>query len=270
MKIFFITIVKDGMPFLSWHYPIFRQLSCDWTWNVVEGTAAPDECTSWVAPIEPGLSTDGTTELMRSLVCLDKRVRHFPGAWWHGKVAMLNTALEWLQEPCLLWQVDSDEIWSLAQIEAVVALFRDQKRSKNVRNCARFFSRYFVGPDIVITSRECYGNNSGYEWHRVWNVEPGVKFKTHEPPLLEKFGEIPFTQKETEAAGCVFDHYAYATEAQVRFKERFYGSPNNKNGHLYHGAVNGWRKLQRNTRWPVKSLREFLPWVGSGVKAERI
>lgn len=269
MKIFFISIVKNGMPFIGWQYPMMRQLQCDWSWNVIEGTAAPEGCTSWCAPMAPGLSSDGTSELLDSLAAFDKRVRIFRNAYWHGKVSMFNAALEWLQESCLLWQIDADEIWTCAQIEAVVAMFQDKKRSKEARNCARFFCRYFVGPDIVITSRGGYGNNSAYEWHRVWKVEPGVRFKTHEPPCLEKFEERPFTQEQTEAVGAVFDHYAYATEAQVAFKEKFYGSSANKNGHLYTGAVDGWKRLQANRQWPA-DLRTFIPWVGSGVNVKRI
>lgn len=266
MKIFFVTIVKDGMPFIGLHYPMMRQLPFDWTWNVIEGTAAPEACTSWCAPMPPGLSTDGTTELLDSLATFDKRVRVFRHAYWHGKTAMLNAALEWLHEPCLLWQIDADEIWNLAQIQAVVALF-DKDLSK--RNCARFFCRYFVGQDVVITSRNGYGNNTGYEWNRVWKVEPGVRFKTHEPPCLEKFEERPFTHEQTEDAGAVFDHYAYATEAQVKFKSAYYGSTANKAGHLYRNAVEGWKRLQANQKWPV-DLREFLPWVGNNVSASRL
>ncbi len=269
MKIFFVTIVKDGLPFIGWHYPIMRQLPFDWTWNVVEGTAAPEACTSWCAPVEPGLSSDGTTEMLSSLSAFDKRVRVFRNAWWHGKTAMLNAAMEWIHEPCLLWQIDADEIWSLAQVEAVVALFKDQKKSGNVRNCARFFCNYFVGPDIVVKSRGRYGNNKVYEWHRVWKVEPGVRFKTHEPPCLEKFEEMPFTQEQTEEVGAVFDHYAYATEAQVRFKQMYYGSKANKVGHLYKDAVDGWRKLQSNRVWPA-DLKQFMHWVGDSVTVERL
>lgn len=265
MNIFFITIVKNGMPFIGWHYPMMRKLLFDWRWFVVEGTAAPEACTSWCAPIHPGLSKDGTTEYLESLSKFDQRVVHLKGAYWHGKVAMCNSALEHLHEPSLLWQIDSDEIWSNQNFVNMARMFELDPE----KNSARFFCRYFVGPDIAITTRNGYGNNSQYEWHRVWKVNPGVRFKTHEPPCLENFEEKPFTQAETEKAGLVFDHYAYATEEQVRFKEEYYGSANNKLGHLYKGAVEKWKKLQQNNKCPV-NLKDFMPWVGDGVKAIRI
>lgn len=268
----FVTIVKDGMPFIGLHYPMMRQLPFDWRWFIVEGTAAPEACTSWCAPIQPGLSKDGTTEYLESLAKFDSRVVHLKGAYWHGKVAMFNAALEHLHEPSLLWQIDSDEIWRADQFINMERMFSTdsvQALTHGKRNCARFFCRYFVGPDIVIETRNGYGNNSQYEWHRVWKVNPGVRFETHEPPCLENFEEKPFTQAETEKAGLVFDHYAYAAEEQVRFKEEYYGSSNNKLGNLYKGAVEKWKKLQQNNKWPV-NLKDFMPWVGDGVKASRI
>lgn len=257
MKIHFVTIVLNGMPFISWHYPIFRQLPFEWDWIVVEGVAAPDACTSWCAELPPGLSTDGTREYLDSIAEFDKRVRIFRNAYWHGKVAMFNAAMESIQEPGILWQVDSDEIWATQQIVKMHDMIEDSKR-----NCARFFCRYFVGPDIAITSRNC-GNNTDYEWNRVWKINPGERFLTHEPPKLETLQENPFTHQETEAVGLVFDHYAYATEAQVSFKERYYGSENNAVGAKYKGAVDRWRKLQANTKWPTRIGKDFMPWVNS-------
>jgi len=266
LKIHFVTIVLNGMPFISWHYPILRQLKTDWQWIIVEGVAAPEQCTSWCAPIPPGLSTDGTREYLDSIAAFDKRVVLLRSVYWHGKVAMLNAACELIQEPGLLWQIDSDEVWSASQIETMNRMFRQDKK----RNCAWFFCRYFVGPDIAITGRNC-GNNTDYEWNRVWKIKSGVRFKSHEPPKLEAFQEIPFAHKETEANGLVFDHFAYATEAQVAFKEVYYGSENNKCGGQYKGAIDRWKRLQSNMKWPTTIGKDFMPWVQSdNVKVDKI
>lgn len=268
MTIFFVTIVKDGFPFVTWHYPMLRSLPdwIDWRWLVVEGTAAPENDTSWCSEIPPGLSTDGTTEYLRRLSAFDPRVIHIPGAWWHGKVNMCNAACRLIDVPGLLWQVDSDEIWTADQILTIVNAFGTSEFG--AANCARFFCRYFVGPNLYISNRDCYGNNS-YEWNRVWKVKPGVRFKTHEPPVLEDFAEKPITQKQTEEMGCVFDHFAYSTEAQVRFKQTFYGSKNNAKGFLYESAVDGWKRLQAVTKFPVP-LKEFFPWVNGDPMVERL
>jgi Glycosyl transferase family 2 len=256
MTIEFFTIVRDGMPFVTWHHQAFKFLKMPWRWNVVIGTARNVHCTSWCNEIVPAVSEDGTDKYFESLSKFDSRVRVFKSAWWNGKIAMCNTPIDYIMEPVLLWQVDADEIWTTKQIENVVGLF-DVHRDMN---CAYFWCRYFVGPNIVITSRDTYGNQSAYEWHRVWRCEPGMRWKTHEPPVLNGFDERPIRHQETELAGCVFDHYAYATEEVMRFKERYYPSCN--------GAMDGWKRLQRNRKWPVKELKEFLPWVGEGVTAD--
>src|SRR5207344_3297476 len=64
----------------------------------------------------------------------------------------------------------------------------------------------------------------------------------------------PFVHDETEQAGAVFQHFAYATEAQVRFKESYYG---------YRGAVERWRALGEAVRTASGPLRlaDYLPWV---------
>lgn len=267
MKNVFVTIVLDGMPWITRHHPEFELLKVPWEWHVVEGVAEPVHCTSWCAPIPPRLSIDGTTQYLDSLSS-DPRVHLYRSPLWPGKVSMFNRVLETLTDPCLLWQIDSDEWWSASQIAVMNAMFEKYPE----RNCAYYLCRYFVGPGIVITSMDTYGNNRSYEWLRTWRFKPGMKFEKHEPPVLrgKGFFQKPFTHKDTMMTGAVFDHYAYSTERQVAFKELFYAGHENPNAAKYSGAVENWKRLQANTEWPVDSLDRFLPWVGPNVKANRI
>lgn len=267
MKIHFVTIVLDGMPFITWHYPTFRQLKLDWHWTVVEGVAIPKRCTSWCANLEPRLSLDGTHEYMRDLAMFDKRVTLIVRSEWPGKAAMFNEALDRISEPeYLLWQVDSDEIWRADQIELAAGLLSQMGSA----NCMWFRCRYYVGPDLVITSRNGHGNNEAYEWRRLWRVPRGTRFFTHEPPILEGYTERPWRHDETERLGLVFDHYAYATVAQMRFKERYYGGPSNAKGKLYRDCPRNWMRLQANAQWPIKELASYLPWVGPSVTVDQV
>lgn len=265
MRIVFQTLVLDGMPFITRHYEQLEKLSLDWEWRIAEGVSAPVNCTSWCSPLAPRLSKDGTSGYLESLAAWDSRVKLWQRELWHGKVTMLNELCKTICEPCLLWQLDADELWTKEQIEKTAKLFEKNPR----KNCAYFRCRYFVGRDIVLTNREGFGNNSAYEWHRVWRIRPAIRWESHEPPKLAQFEERPFTQDETEKARLVFDHHAYSTEAQVAFKEAYYGSANNEAGELYKGGVEGWRRLQANRIWPVKNLEEFLPWM-KGAVAERL
>ena len=96
-----------------------------------------------------------------------------------------------------------------------------------------------------------------------------MRWLAHEPPIL---GEPtadgrwrpvqavdPLLHDATEAAGLVFQHYAYATEEQVRFKQDYYG---------YKGAVDAWRRLQAVKTFPVY-LRDYFPWVRDDTQVDR-
>lgn len=245
------------MPWITKHYQVFQTLRVPWRWIVVEGVAANVNCTSWCAPMAPRLSNDGTTDYLIELAKKDYRVHHTPAAFWRGgKVEMCNWALGLIAQSCLLWQVDADELWTKEQIEKVAQLM-----AKNPRcNCADFFCRYFVGPDRYVKIQpDSFGNHRAYEWRRVWRFEPGMRFATHEPPVIEGVERHPLLHEVTGAFGCIFDHHAYATLAQMEFRANYYAGSNNPNAHLWRNCVEGWEQLQK-AELPCK-LKDYLPWV---------
>lgn len=248
MKILFVTIVLDGMPFIAHHLPVFNQLTwdIDWKWSIVEGVAAPILDTAWCKGIPGRHSVDGTWEYLCSISRHPRvKIGHHP--FWPGKTAQINAALD--DGPYdLVWQIDADEIWTANQIYNTAGMFMYYAE----RNCADFHCRYFVGQNIVVDRIPgTWTNQDEIMWRRVWRWFPGFKFASHEPPVVEGHVRKPFTHEATMQRALVFDHYAYVTEAQVRFKEEYYG---------YAGALEGWRRLQANTVWPTR-LSEFLPWV---------
>lgn len=242
------------MPFITAHLPVLNRLGFPWRWVVAEGAAMNVADTKWCRPQSPRLSNDGTTKYLDSLSG-HPRVTVIAKPKWEGKVAMVNACLDQLKEPCILLQMDSDECWSAEQLTALVGFFR----ANSTMNSARFFCRYFIGANIEITSKNGYGNRPE-EWIRAWRWKPGMKFLRHEPPDLPDTKPCA-TREHTSSVGLIFDHYAYATESQVRYKEQFYG---------YADAVLQWNRLQQNKTWPVPELNRFLPWVGVGVTANLV
>ncbi|MFZ1987176.1 MAG: glycosyltransferase, partial [Desulfatitalea sp.] len=207
-----------------------------------------------------GLSIDGTT------VYLDRLAKEYPEritihrppdrCFWQGKLAMVNAVLPDLPHECLLWQIDADELWTAAQIGRMHAMFTDHPE----RTAAFFHCHFFVAPNLVTITPETYSHYNAYEWLRVWRFQRGMCWHSHEPPkLMQPAGGgwrdlaecRPFRHHETEGAGLVFTHYAYAIESQVRFKESYYG---------YAGAVAQWRRLQQVKELPVR-LGDYLNWV---------
>jgi len=181
LPIHFFTIVLNGEPFIRHHLEIFRQLPFRWHWHIVEGVAALTHDTAWslanggridAACHSGGMSNDGTREY------LDTLARDHPGqvtvyrkpggAFWNGKLEMVNAPLANIQEPCLLWQVDADELWTYSQLVRTRLLFLLHPD----RHAALIYCHYFVGAKLAVTTRDTYGNYSS-EWLRVWRYQPG-------------------------------------------------------------------------------------------------
>jgi len=285
LPIHFFTLVLNGMPFVRHHIEVFRTLQVPWSWHIVEGVASLSHDTAWSLENggripdcfhREGRSVDGTTEY------LDELARAFPGQvvvhrkepghYWDGKLEMVRAPLSRIEGESLLWQVDVDELWTSDQVHTVHRLFSRDPRKR----AAYYWCHFFVGPDLVLASRNCYGNQPAGEWLRTWRFRPGHDWLSHEPPILASPWErlrawerrvrrnAPprqplrpgdsrvFSHAETEAAGLVFQHLAYVIPEQVRFKELYYG---------YAGAEASWRRLQERRDHPLL-LRDFFPWVG--------
>lgn len=289
LPVHFFTIVLNGEPFIRHHIQVFQGLPFEWHWHIVEGVAALKHDTAWSLAnggrIDDGFhlggrSKDGTTDY------LDELQQAYPGqvtvyrkplgSFWDGKLEMVNAPLVNLQGPCLLWQVDVDEYWTGDQIATCRELFMAHPE----RKAAFFWCHYYVSPELIITTRDRYGNNSSFEWLRAWRYEPGDRWISHEPPMLgNRWFQLKaflrrlrgrpvkvrlarlnaFRHDVTEARGLVFTHLAYVIPEQLAFKEQYYG---------YAQAQELWRRLGRETRLPVL-LKQYFAWVKDDALVDR-
>jgi ADP-heptose:LPS heptosyltransferase/sulfatase maturation enzyme AslB (radical SAM superfamily) len=264
VPIHFFTIVLNGEPFIRHHIEAFKQLPFEWHWHIVEGVANLVHDTAWSLPNggritdelhKDGLSNDGTSDY------LDKLARQYPdritiyrkpeGRFWNGKREMVSAPLANLSGGCLLWQVDSDELWSPEAITALRNLFIGHPE----KTAAYCYCEYFVGPRKYVSSLNSWATYPT-DWLRVWRFKPGMCWASHEPPALvnqtgaDMASVAPFSRDETVLAGVTFQHFAYALESQVHFKEIYYG---------YHDAVALWQRLQQ-TSGPVRAA-DYLHWA---------
>ncbi len=270
LPIHFFTIVLNGQPFIKYHIEIFKQLAFKWHWHIVEGVADLKHDTGWSVRLggritdeihKNGRSNDGTTEYLNELAQLypdNVTIYRKPeGIFWDGKREMVNAPLANLQEECLLWQVDVDELWTLEQVCNAREIFITNPN----KTAAFYWCWYFVGEKLIISTRNCYAQNPQQEWLRTWRFRPGAFWAAHEPPVLVETladgqykniaDENPFLHQETEKFGLVFQHFAYATKEQLQFKEQYYG---------YSNAVAQWEALQKTHKLPI-FLREYFSWV---------
>ncbi|MHC4555826.1 MAG: glycosyltransferase [Planctomycetota bacterium] len=279
LPVHFFTIVLNGQPFIRHHIEVFKQLPFKWHWHIIEGVADLKHDTAWSVELggrineqlhRNGLSNDGTAEY------IDELARQYPenitvyrkpeGVFWDGKLEMVNAPLADISEECLLWQVDSDELWTTEQI----CTCRDMFIAEPDRTAAFYLDHFFVGENLITTTINTYGNNTGYEWLRTWRFRPGFLWTAHEPPRLCMHGRNgewvdittikPFKHDETSAKKLIFQHYAYATEKQLAFKEIYYG---------YKNAVEQWQHLQQHRDFPV-FLKEYFGWVKDGAQVNTI
>lgn len=275
LPIHFLTIVLNGEPFIRYHIEVFKQLPFKWHWHIVEGVAELKHDTAWSLQLggritdkihRNGRSHDGTTEY------LDELAREYPenitvyrkpeDVFWDGKREMVNEPLFNINEECLLWQVDADELWTIEQICTARQIFVDNPD----KTAAFYWCWYFVGENLIINTRNCYTQNPQLEWLRTWRYKPGSVWVAHEPPRLAEplsngqWRDVatvnPFLHEETEHLGLIFQHFAYVTPDQLQFKEQYYG---------YKNAVSQWMELQVQTKFPVL-LREYFSWVGDATQ----
>lgn len=254
MTLNIMTLVLNGQPFIERHLPVFEALDCDWRWSISQGAAANVRCTRWCKKQMAGISTDGTHEYLESIAKHPKVVVASKPWWSGGKVEMCQSATSKFKNSGLLLQCDSDEIWSAVQLRNIVRLFEINKKATH----AFFKCNFWVGPDIRIIPATDPQNR----WLRAWRFKPGMKWQSHEPPVLEWNSGAGVSEHDTERLGLVFDHFSLVTEAQISYKVQFYGRG-------YERGVEGWRKLQSNQKWPAK-LKSYFPWMSEQVMAERV
>lgn len=271
LEVNFFTMVLNGMPFIKYHIEVLKKLNCPWKWHIVEGVIDIKYDGAWRLKLggkipeqmhKNGLSKDETSDYIDALAKkYPKNIyvyRKPKGQFWDGEREACNIVFQNIQKESLLWEIDVDEFWTVKQIETMIQMFAKHPK----KTAAWFYCHFFVGPHLVVTSRDSYSNNIDYEWFRVWRYKPGMVWAAHEPPtlMLRTFlgsydvGRLnPFIHKETEENGLIFDHYAYVLPKQLSFKENYYG---------YTGALKQWKRLQEENKFPVY-LRDFFSWVNN-------
>jgi glycosyltransferase involved in cell wall biosynthesis len=279
LPIHFFTIVLNGEPFIRYHINIFRELPFKWHWHIVEGIAEiksdQTESSSLKDRItddmhQQGLSNDGTSTY------LDELLTEYPGQitiyrkpsgkFWDNKLEMINAPLANISEECLLWQIDVDEMWNLEQICRGRQLFL-----QNPTKTAAFYGCwYFVATNLVISTRNFNGPEAQQQFLRTWRFKPGYLWTDHTQPMLVEIlanGEVnnigsvnPLTYAETEKKDLVFQNFAYVTEKQLAFKEKYYG---------YKNAVEQWFTLLSEQEFPT-SLNQYFPWFDEDIKVDKI
>jgi ADP-heptose:LPS heptosyltransferase len=278
LPVHFFSLAFGGLPFLRHHLPVFSQLPFPWHWHVVAGLAESEH-----ANLSKYLSGERTAGELRQLALakdgatayLARLAGQHPdrltiysspaGSSWADRQQMLNAPLTGIHEECLLWRVEPEELWSVEQLIRAHELFLAYPD----KTAAFYYCHFFVGPKLVVTTRNTYGNAGDREWIRTWRYSPGCQWTADEPPrlcrraqgkLLDVAAMSPLWQAETEAHNLVFQRFAWTTESQAACQQAL-------GGHAK--AVPSWRRLQATRRFPVV-LRDYFPWVHDQARVDRV
>lgn len=256
MKLNIFTIVLDGAPWIGAQFAeLCRLRDIEWHWSIVEGVSLPKADTSWMGSQGAKVSSDGTNQFIQSLK-FHPRITVNSRPQWNGKTEMINAGISAFKDNGILLHMDSDELWTTQQMMLLVNLFEMLPNA----NTVKVAMDYMLGPNVISTSLDGYGNKKD-EWVRAWRYEVGQWMECHEPPIFNgNKGEIC----ERDASEMLFGrilHMAWVTPSQVSAKQKIY-----RGG--YDSAVDNWLRVQKNTQWPIKDLKEFLPWVGSNGSAD--
>ena len=201
------------------------------------------------------VSNDGTNQLLSALAS-HPRITVNSKPEWGGKTEMINAALTAFKKDGILLQMDSDEIWTADQLRRLNSIFS----ANPVYNTVKVKMDYMLGPNVISTSSNGYGNRSN-EWVRAWRYSAGLWMECHEPPVFNGNRGKVCERDESESILGPILHMAWVTPQQVAYKQRIY-----RGG--YENACEQWESLQSNTEWPVKDLKVFLPWVGHNASAD--
>ena len=257
MKTIAFTLVLNGMPYIKDQFDILPHVFDEW--HIIEGATTPVKDTGWCKNIderfytEDKLSNDGTTEFIDKIVDNKKIFSHRKHDFWNGKLEMCQQ-IDHLIGGNIVMQFDVDEIWSINILREVL----DYAKTMEEADGMLFKCNYYVGPDLITFGENCYGNK-GNEWCRLCKPKINSTWISHEPPRITNCTSF-LSQAFTYKKNWTFNHFAYALESQLQFKENFYG---------YTGAVNQWKRLQNHEEFPA-NLNKFLPWVDNKVQVIRL
>lgn len=218
-------------------------------WVIIEGFSRNGGSTDWCTSIRPPhQSTDGTIETCQDLASQypTKVIFHTSAQGYASKDDQVNKGIELLQgnPDGWLWQVDSDEQWTKADLYEAETMLGIGSISAGGFQFYHYLCKDSDGKQLV--GKGSWGDNIVarlWWWH-------GQKFKTHEPAIMHGQDGIKFLPQK-------FHHYSYVFEQDVEFKSKYYKG--------YRPVLSNWRMLQQkrfNYPIPAKTL------LGSGTSVD--
>lgn len=214
MKISFVIIVLNGMPFIRASLKNIYEKAYEIV--IVEG--AVKNC--MFAANSDGSSTDGTVNFIKSFPDPLNKIRLIQGAW-PEKCEMQNEALKIISGD-YIWLVDSDELYKEKDMNMIIQMLVNDSTITEI--CFPAF-HFWKGFDYIISSKPL--ENAFF--HRIFKLNRPCFFTTHRPPTLFWEGQNKTTDKMNLLEATILRkeeiyiyHYSYLLEEQVKQKIELY------------------------------------------------
>ena len=207
-------------------------------WVFVEGLSLPGGSTRWCKQVpeeyhKNGRSVDGTIEFLQAFAQKHPNVAFFSKEGpWSSKDEMVNVAMEKLDmfpPASHMFEIDVDEVWTK---ENMLSAISDLDNCH--AHCGQFHCECYVGPGLRAYGE--WGEGISLFYIRLWKYKPGMRFATHEAPVMRGGNGITVLLPQK------FKHYSYYFEKDVKFKDIYYS------GH--EGIHANWLSLQKETVFP--------------------
>lgn len=255
MKISFVMIVLNGMPFIKASLKsIYKEA---YEIIIVEGAIEK----ALFAADNKGHSIDGTINFIKEYDDFDKKIKFISGIW-PEKCEMQNKGLE-LVTGDYIWLIDSDEVYKKEDIDTIIEMLEKDTMITEVHFPTLNFWKGF---DYTLYSKSL----EGIFFRRIFKINRPCSFITHRPPTLlwkqcnkttdkMKLLEISVL-KEKEI---YLYHYSYILEEQVKQKIELY--KRYSWGEMWHIDLDDWYN-NCFLRWSPENRNEidakYAIWTG--------
>jgi len=204
-------------------------------------------------------SQDNTNIIIDNYDDYDSKIKVIHGQF-EEKTEECNAYIPYIRDDInYLWQIDADEIYTVANIEKIKKVLIEEKpTSVGVRSCT-----FYGGFNNFLTGFEQNNDN----FLRIFKYEKGSYWETHRPPTIHYTNNIERKHISSDELfsrwGIEMHHYSYVFPTQVKNKMEYYSKSLNIHNiipNYFNDVYWKWVNDDKNQiEQQYAGVHEFLP-----------
>jgi glycosyltransferase involved in cell wall biosynthesis/2-polyprenyl-3-methyl-5-hydroxy-6-metoxy-1,4-benzoquinol methylase len=193
---------------------------------------------------ENGGSIDRTLEILHSFPDPEHKLHILPSRFYQDKNEQSNAYMEAMDanQPDYVWQLDSDELYHLEDLERVAQLIEEREAWHVTFRALHFWH------NLKTVAWGSWWSSRRQVYHRVNKFQKGWRYSSHRPPTILVNGKPIWevapviTANELEREGIYLYHYSHVTERQVKQKMDWYLQDGSWSQGWYERVWKRWEK----------------------------